>query len=178
MKKSKQITVAFWGFVVPLFVVTELMCLLPLAVMQSGCDTLTGVYNAGTVTASEHVTTKIIVDAEKLAQIGLDTLNTFIHLEKDHRAAYGNITPKAFEFSKYLRTRVVDPTEINLPPDPPIHLIPRGEAFLKELRKATKEFKANRTAANEANLLTAYKTFKGVFDDCQKFTTQLTQGTH
>lgn len=141
-----------------------------------GCETFKTVYNAGTLTLPEATADQLIVAAEKGAEIGLDTFNTFIHLEKDHRAAYQQISVEIYNLSVWLRKRVQDPTDIGQG-DPPIHYIPRGEALLKSVRKATKEFKTNRTPANEANLRTAWAALKSVINDVKAKTALATGGT-
>lgn len=156
--------------------------LIPLAVFAlgfSGCSdtlaTIKKVYSAGTVTTTKNVADKIISDAEKLELVSKDTFSTYLRLEKDHREAYGQVSPKFQEFSIWLRTRVPDPYDVG-GGDPPSHFVPRDVAMLLSVHKATDEFRANRTPANEANLMTVYKTLKSAFDDCKKYTTQITTG--
>lgn len=140
-----------------------------------GCSTIQKL-GSGTIAISEPTTTTIIVDAEKLELVSKDAFSTFLRLEKEHRVAYGNVSPKIHEFSVWLRTRVQDPYDVTPNGDPPSHFVPRDVAYLKSLHKATDEFRRNKSATNQANLMTAYKTLKSVYDDCRKYTTQITTG--
>lgn len=153
-----------------------LLCSAVMLTAPTGCSTLKAVYNTGTVTVSEKTADQLIVAAETGARIGTDTLYTFIHLEKDHREAYLKISPKINELAVWLKRRVPNPYYPVGQGDPPIHLVPRGEAILSEVRIATKTFKANRTSANEANLRTAWETLKKVMADVRNMTTLATGG--
>lgn len=148
-----------------------------LMLAPAGCDTLKTISNLGSATISQSTADQLIVDAENGAEIGLDSFNTFIHLEKDHRTVYAQISPKIHEFSAWLRFKIADPTESFPPGSEHLqHFIPRGEALLKSVRKATQEFKANRTPANEAGLRAAWATLKSAIDDCKRYTSLATFG--
>lgn len=149
-----------------------LACSAFLLFAPAGCETVKKVTAAGQVSVSPQVATEIVVDAEKLAIISQDAFDTYLELEKTHRNAYAKISPEFWRFSKFLRERVIDPTQI-MPGEPPTRFIPRAQAMLKILRKATYTFEANETPDNRANLMTAYRTLKGAYDDCVRLTSQI-----
>lgn len=154
----------------------QTLCILSCALLMlapTGCKTLKAVYNAGTIEVSTATADQLIVQAENTAEIGRDSFNTFVHLEKDHRTAYAQISPKIHEFSAWLRFRVADPTA---PPGSDVVPIPRGEAILKALRHETQIFAANRTPENRANLITAWKAVQAAIADCKKLTSLATGG--
>lgn len=153
---------------------TSLIACALLLLAPQGCNTLKGIYKAGTVTLSEGTSDQVIASAEVGTEIGLDVMRSFIHQEKDHRALFDKLGPKPHEFSVWLRVRVPSPYEVVRPGDPPKLFVPRLEAILETTRIATKAFKVNRTPENEANLRTAWATLKNSIDACKSFTTAAT----
>ena len=147
-----------------------LLILAACAVLTScnSCESIKKIWSAGTVSVSAQTADKIIIDAQKAAQIGETTFNTFLKLEYDNRDAYMQISPEIHKKAEWLREKVPDPTQIILPGEPPTISIPRGVAILKVERKATKIFQANRTEDGKANLMTAYRTLMSTIDDVKR----------
>src|SRR5882724_6932278 len=81
---------------------------------------------------SANATDQIILRAEQAAEAGLATFDLFVHVERDNEAALKELSPEIHAFANTVRT------------DAP--------GWIKDLRDATKTFKSNRTATNEANL--------------------------
>ena len=141
-----------------------------IAILASGalalqsCGTLSKTWHAisGAVTYSTTPQTaeQIIVDAEKTVAIAGETFDEFLKQERRYSAEVKQYVPKVHEFAEYLRAPVANP-DVQPATMPPIRkTIPRGVAFLKAARSATKTFEANRTPAGEANLKTALSTLK------------------
>lgn len=123
----------------------------------SGCSQLGTIYRTVTKVSTYETTPetadRIITEAEKTTAIAADTFDEFLRQERRYSAEVKRYIPKVHEFAEWLRVPVPDPTA-------PAKTVPRGIAFLKTARSATKTFEANRTPDGEANLRTAIATVK------------------
>lgn len=80
-------------------------------------------------------TDQIILRAEQTAQSALATFTLLVHLERDNETLLKDVSPEIHNYANKLRDN--------------------GPGWIRDLRNATKTFKANRNAENQATLLTA-----------------------
>lgn len=149
-----------------------LLCSAVLALTLSGCQTykkIEGLLNtATTTTVSASTTTEIIVDAQKTTRIAQAAFTEFLKEDKRHADLLKAHLPAVHQFAEYLREKVTF--------DPgygPVLQVPRDVAVLKQLRKATDVFEANRTATGEFNLRSAIAVVKGLLLNTKTNLTQI-----
>jgi len=111
----------------------------------SGCSS----FNPPALT--EASTDQIILRAEQTAETAKLTFNTFVHLERDNQALLANI-PAIHQWAENIRRN--------------------GINWIVSLRDATKNFKANRNAANQATLNTAMITLTNAVNETNKYLTE------
>lgn len=97
---------------------------------------------------TEQATDQIILRAEQSAETAKLTFNTFVHLERDNQALLANI-PAIHQWAENIRRN--------------------GINWIVSLRDATKNFKANRNAANQATLNTALITLTNAVNETNKY---------
>ena len=93
-------------------------------------------------------TDQIILRAEQLAQTARLTFDTFVHSERNNEAVLKNI-PKIHEYANTIRRN--------------------GLNWVDSLRAATRNFKANRNAENQATLNTAIATVTEAVAETNKY---------
>lgn len=93
----------------------------------------------------------LVVNAERTTQIAVDTIDAFLLLEYQNRAAYAAISPDIRTAADYMRD--------NAP------------GWIKSARNVTKVYKANRTPENKANLVTAIATLEQAMREAQQYLT-------
>jgi hypothetical protein len=89
-------------------------------------------------TLTQASTDQIILRAEQAAESADLTFNTFVHLERDNEALLKETGPAIHTWADTVRAH--------------------GQEWVRTLRSATRVFKANRTAENQATLNTALAT--------------------
>lgn len=107
---------------------------------------------------SQQSTDQIILRAEQTAQSALLTFDTFVRLERDNEAVLKAFNPQIHEWANTVRRNGLD--------------------WVKSVRTATKTFKANRDAANQATLTTAITTLTSAVAETQKYITQSKKVAH
>ena len=120
-----------------------------------GCQTLTQLTHPGEVVVTQAETAdQLVLRAEQTAETAKATFDILFHLEKDNRAALLQLNPAIHVFTEKLKK---DNYAIGL---------------IQSLRNATKAFKSNRTAGNQANLNTYLLTLNQVLGDANKYIAQ------
>lgn len=97
-------------------------------------------------------TDQIILRAEQTAETAKLTFNTLLHLERDNEAGLKAINPQIHVWANTLRAHGID--------------------WIQSLRTATKDFKANRNAQNQATLNTALTTLTNAINTTNAYITQ------
>lgn len=125
-----------------------------LSVLFAGCLLVapwgpTGCTIAPQPTLSVAATDQVILRAEQTAETAKVTFNTFVHLERDNEALLKQFNPAIHSWAETIRKN--------------------GINWIVSLRDATKTFKANRTAANQANLNTVLITLTDAVNKTQKY---------
>jgi len=103
-------------------------------------------------TISVAATDQIILRAEQTAEVAKTTFNTFVHLERDNEGLLKQASPQIHVWAENIRRN--------------------GLNWIVSLRNATKDFKANRTAANQATLNTALITLTNAINETNRYITQ------
>jgi hypothetical protein len=106
-------------------------------------------------TLSQENTDQIILRAEQTAQVSRDTFNLFVHLERDNEALLKQVNPSIHDYANTIRKHGLD--------------------WVESLRQATKTFKANRTADNQASLNTWLTTLNNAVSQTNKYIAQSKQ---
>ena len=104
-------------------------------------------YNPPALTVQS--TDQIILRAEQLAQTARLTFDTFVHLERNNEAILKQASPKIHEYANTIRRN--------------------GLNWVDSLRAATRNFKANRNAENQATLNTAIATVSEAVAETNKY---------
>ncbi len=107
-------------------------------------------YNPPAISAAN--TDQIILRAEQTAETAKLTFNTLVHLERDNEAGLKAINPQIHVWANTLRAHGID--------------------WIQSLRTATKDFKANRNAQNQATLNTALLTLTSAINQTNAYITQ------
>lgn len=143
---------------IPVFCALILACLT--LTFCTGCEAVTATYKAATSgynlsTSGETGAVNddaIVVNTEKVLNIALDTFNLFLKLERDNEQSLEKVSPKIHSFAESVRKD--------------------GKNWIKSAERAHDVYKANRTAENHANLVTAYKTLQSAIQESQKYITK------
>ena len=112
----------------------------------SGCAS----YNPPALTPAS--TDQIILRAEQAAEAADLTFNTFVHLERDNQQLLSQAGPAIHEWANTVRRN--------------------GQDWVRTLRSATKTFKANRNAENQATLQTALATLINLTNKTNQYISQ------
>ncbi len=112
----------------------------------------TGCGTTGTLAISQQNTDQIILRAEQTAQTARLTFDTFVRLERDNEAALKQVNPAIHTYANYIRTHGLD--------------------WVTSLRSATKNFKANRSPQNQANLSTILLTITDAVSQTNSYIAQ------
>ena len=112
----------------------------------------TGCQMAPQPALSESASDQIVLRAEQTAETAKLTFNTFVHLERDNQALLEQLNPAIHQWAETVRRN--------------------GINWIVSLRNATKTFKANRNAQNQATLTTAIATVTNAINETQKFIDQ------
>ena len=97
-------------------------------------------------------TDQIILRAEQLAQTARLTFDTFVKLERNNEAVLEKASPKIHEYANTIRRN--------------------GLNWVDSLRAATRNFKANRNAENQATLNTAIASVTNAVAETNKYISQ------
>jgi hypothetical protein len=124
------------------------------------CDTLSkitkgvsSVTSAGSATLSPATASKIVVAAEKSIREAKDTIDTFLHLEYNHKDFVKKNFPVIHQAAETLRRSAPD--------------------ALLAADKVKNTFKHNRTTENQADLMTAVATVTKLAGEAKAYTKQL-----
>jgi leucyl-tRNA synthetase len=126
------------------------LCVLSLfasPVAFNGCGTTSGI-----PPLSQSATDQVILRAEQTAETAKLTFNTLLHLERDNEALLKQASPQIHVWTETVRRN--------------------GINWIVSLRNATKDFKANRTSANQATLNTALTTLTNALNETNKYIAQ------
>lgn len=118
-----------------------------LALLQPSCQYIDAAKSALSYSTTSETTEQIISDAEKTADIGDDTVNTFLKIDYDNRVFLNAHAPSVHAFAQKLRHN-----------DMALNAI-------KQLRSATITFKKSTTTDNRASLMTLIATVKQIISD-------------
>lgn len=121
----------------------KFLAVILLAVSLAGCSTLNP--NADPV----------LVRTEQVERVAFDTFDTYVRLVAAHEAKVKQVAPVAYQFAEWLRAKGPDGK-------------PRGIAMVKSLDATRRAYKANRSAANKASLLSALAVIESALAETQK----------
>ncbi len=128
-------------------VILVALCLCVIPITYTGCGT-----TGGLPALSAQNTDQIILRAEQTAQTARLTFDTFVRLERDNEAALKVANPAIHTYANYIRLHGLD--------------------WVTSLRSATKNFKANRSPQNQANLSTILLTITDAVSQTNKYIAQ------
>jgi hypothetical protein len=109
----------------------------------------TGCASFNPPTLSQSATDQVILRSEQAAESADLTFNTFVHLERDNEELLKQTGPAIHSWANTVRAN--------------------GQDWVRTLRSATRVFKANRTAENQATLNTALATLIDLTSKTNKY---------
>lgn len=107
---------------------------------------------------SQESADQIILRAEQTAETAKLTFKTFLHLERENEAMLKTVNPAIHQWAENLRSHGGQAAP--------------GIDWIVSLRNATKTFKANRTAENQASLNTIMSTLISAVTETNKYITE------
>lgn len=118
-------------------------------VSLTGCESLGSLYSTFTTATTYKSTAKtsdqILIRSEQLTRQALLTFDVFLFIERNNETQLKEFNPNIHVVAEKIRAH--------------------GQDWLRAARRTTKAFKENRTAANEANLRTAYTTLLQAYNE-------------
>lgn len=120
---------------------------------QAGCVSVFPEPKQSSPALSAETSSNVVIATEKTLKVSKDSIDLFLHLEYDNRALVKSQFPQVHAFAETLRSKAPD--------------------ALITANNAKNNFKHNRNASNQANLMTAVAVVSDLAAQAQAFTNKI-----